>query len=375
MAESNNTHQMFIQNEHIGNRARLEDWRITGYDPLTPPDLLQHEFPLDETNKKVILQGRDDAVKILNGEDDRLIIVVGPCSIHDPKAALEYQSKLLKIVDQVKGELLIIMRAYLEKPRTTVGWKGLINDPDIDNSFQINKGLRIAREMFVTLTKTLPIAGEMLDTISPQFLSDLFSLGAIGARTTESQLHRELASGLSFPVGFKNGTDGSLGVAIDAMRSAAHSHHFLSVTKPGIVAIVGTEGNEDTFVILRGGKSGTNFDEESVAKAEKELLSKGITQKPRIMIDCSHGNSNKDHRNQPKVAHVIAEQVKKGSESICGVMIESNLVEGRQDVPATGKKDLVYGCSITDACIDIESTESVLKELAEAVKARRALKK
>lgn len=375
MSQSNNTHQMFIQNQHIGDRTRLEDWRITGYDPLTPPDLLQHEFPLDEVNKKVILEGRDDAIKILNGQDDRLIIVVGPCSIHDPKAALEYQAKLKKIVDEVKGELLIIMRAYLEKPRTTVGWKGLINDPDIDNSFQINKGLRIARELFVNLTKTLPIAGEMLDTISPQFLSDLFSLGAIGARTTESQLHRELASGLSFPVGFKNGTDGSLTVAIDAMRSAAHSHHFLSVTKPGIVAIVGTEGNQDTFVILRGGKSGTNFDEESVKKAQSDLIAQGITSKPRIMVDCSHGNSNKNHRDQPKVAHEVAEQIKKGSESICGLMIESNLVEGRQDVPASGKQDLVYGCSITDACIDVDSTEAVLKELAEAVKARRALKK
>ncbi|CCH47163.1 Phospho-2-dehydro-3-deoxyheptonate aldolase,phenylalanine-inhibited [Wickerhamomyces ciferrii] len=372
---SNNSHQMFIQNQHIGDRSRLEDWRITGYDPLTPPDLLQQEYPLLEENKQVILKGRDDAVKILNGEDDRLIVVIGPCSIHDPAAALDYQSKLLKIKEQVDGELLIIMRAYLEKPRTTVGWKGLINDPDIDNSFKINKGLRIARELFVNLTKKLPIAGEMLDTISPQFLSDLFSLGAIGARTTESQLHRELASGLSFPVGFKNGTDGSLTVAIDAMRSASHPHHFLSVTKPGITAIVGTEGNQDTFVILRGGKSGTNFDEESVKKAQEDLIKQGIKTKPRIMVDCSHGNSQKNHRNQPKVAHVVAEQISKGSESICGVMIESNLVEGRQDVPETGKKDLIYGCSITDACIDIESTESVLKELAQSVKDRRALKK
>jgi 3-deoxy-7-phosphoheptulonate synthase len=353
----------------------LEDWRITGYDPLVSPDLLQHEYPLSEENKQVILKGRNDAVRILNGEEDRLIIVVGPCSIHDPKAALEYCDKLATLAEKFSGELLIIMRAYLEKPRTTVGWKGLINDPDIDNSFKINKGLRISRELFVNLTKKLPIAGEMLDTISPQFVSDLFSLGAIGARTTESQLHRELASGLSFPVGFKNGTDGSLGVAIDAVRAASHSHHFLSVTKPGVTAIVATEGNADTFVILRGGKSGTNFDAESVKKAEQELINKGITTKPRIMVDCSHGNSNKDHRNQPKVAAVVAEQIASGVDSICGLMIESNLVEGRQDVPAEGKSGLIYGCSITDACINIDSTADVLAVLSDAIKKRRELKK
>ncbi|CEP21753.1 ARO3 [Cyberlindnera jadinii] len=364
---------LYLVNEHVGDRSRMEDFRIEGYSPLTSPELLQHEFPLGDENREVIRKARNEAADILNGKDDRLIIVCGPCSLHDPKAAYEYCDKLVALADELKGELLIIMRAYLEKPRTTVGWKGLINDPDIDNSFQINKGLRLSREMFVNLTKKMPIAGEMLDTISPQFLSDLFSLGAIGARTTESQLHRELASGLSFPVGFKNGTDGSLGVAIDAMRAAQHSHHFLSVTKPGIVSIVATTGNEDTFVILRGGKSGTNFDEESVTRSQAELEAKGITQKPRIMVDCSHGNSNKDHRNQPKVAKVVADQIAKGSKSICGLMIESNLVEGRQDVPATGKKDLIYGCSITDACIDIDTTATVLRQLSDAVKARRAL--
>ncbi|KAH3681552.1 hypothetical protein WICPIJ_007483 [Wickerhamomyces pijperi] len=367
--------KFFIQNEHVGDKTRPEDWRVKGYNPLTPPDLLQHELPLTEENTRTILKGRNDAVKILNGEDDRLIIVIGPCSIHDPKAALEYCEKLVEFGKTVEGELCIIMRAYLEKPRTTVGWKGLINDPDIDGSFQINKGLRISRSLFLELTKKTPIAGEMLDTISPQFLSDLFSLGAIGARTTESQLHRELASGLSFPVGFKNGTDGSLSVAIDAMKSAENPHHFLSVTKPGIVAIVGTTGNEDTFVILRGGKSGTNFDKESVIKAQEELIKKGVNKTPRIMVDCSHGNSNKDHRNQPKVAQAVADQIAEGSTSICGLMIESNLVEGRQDVPATGPQDLIYGCSITDACIDFESTKTVLTTLAEAVKTRRSLKK
>lgn len=368
---------MFIQNQHIGDRSRLEDWRITGYDPLTPPDLLQSQYPLSEKSRKNIVEGRDQACDILNGKDDRLLIVIGPCSIHDPKAALDYCERLTKFKESVKNELHIVMRAYLEKPRTTVGWKGLINDPDIDGTFNINKGLRISRELFCSLTEKLPIAGEMLDTISPQFLSDLFSVGAIGARTTESQLHRELASGLSFPVGFKNGTDGSLGVAIDALRSSAHPHHFLSVTKPGIVAIVGTEGNKDTFVILRGGKRGTNYDEASVNEAHEQLKAASITTSgPRIMVDCSHGNSNKDHRNQPKVAQVVAEQVKKGSKKICGLMIESNIVEGNQKVPPAeqgGKDALVYGKSITDACVNWEDTEKILTGLAAAVKARREL--
>ncbi|ODV63930.1 3-deoxy-7-phosphoheptulonate synthase ARO3 [Ascoidea rubescens DSM 1968] len=371
-------YKMFLENEHVGDRSRLEDWRIKGYDPLTPPDLLQHQFPLSETSKNVILKGRDDSRRILNGEDDRLIIVIGPCSIHDPKAALEYCDRLYELNNRVKGELHIVMRAYLEKPRTTVGWKGLINDPHIDESYNINEGLRISRKLFVNLTEKLPIAGEMLDTISPQFLSDLFSVGAIGARTTESQLHRELASGLSFPVGFKNGTDGSLGVAIDAIRAAAHPHHFLSVTKPGIVAIVGTEGNDDTFIILRGGKSGTNFDEKSVKKAEEELIKAKIINEnhkgPKIMVDCSHGNSNKNHNNQPLVAQDVCKQLEKGSEAICGLMIESNLVAGRQDVPSKedgGKDALVYGCSITDACIGWEDTEKVLLNLAKSVKIRR----
>ncbi|KAH3666288.1 hypothetical protein OGAPHI_004477 [Ogataea philodendri] len=371
--------KMFMENPHVGDRSRLEDWRIRGYNPLTPPDLLQHEFPLSTKSEKNILEGREDACNILSGKDDRLLVVIGPCSIHDPAAALDYCNRLASFREKVKGDLHIVMRAYLEKPRTTVGWKGLINDPDIDGSFNINKGLRISRELFVKLTEKLPIAGEMLDTISPQFLSDLFSVGAIGARTTESQLHRELASGLSFPVGFKNGTDGSLGVAVDAMRAAAHPHHFLSVTKPGVVAIVGTEGNTDSFVILRGGKKGTNFDEQSVGEAEAALTKAGILKQgeSRIMVDCSHGNSNKDHRNQPKVAAEIARQLKNGNGSICGLMIESNISEGRQDVPPLeegGKDKLKYGCSITDACIDWETTEQVLEMLADAVKERRSLK-
>lgn len=351
--------------------------KVRGYDPLTPPDLLQHEIPLTDKCKEVILKGREDTCNILNGKDDRLIIVIGPCSIHDPAAALDYATRLEKLAKKHEGELHVVMRAYLEKPRTTVGWKGLINDPFIDGSFQINKGLRIARKLFVDLTEKLPIAGEMLDTISPQFLSDLFSVGAIGARTTESQLHRELSLGLLFPVGFKNGTDGTLGVAIDAMRAASHPHHFLSVTKPGIVAIVGTAGNEDCFVILRGGKKGTNYDAALVQETEAALAKAGVKEGRRIMVDCSHGNSNKNHKNQPLVAADVAAQVALGNRLICGLMIELNIEEGRQDVPPPekgGKAALKYGCSITDACIDIADTESVLSTLADAVKARRQRK-
>jgi 3-deoxy-7-phosphoheptulonate synthase len=255
------------------------------------------------------------------------MVVIGPCSIHDPAAALEYCDRLLELKKKYKDDLLIVMRAYLEKPRTTVGWKGLINDPDIDNSFKINKGLRVSRQLFVDLThKGMPIASEMLDTISPQFLADMLSVGAVGARTTESQLHRELASGLSFPVGFKNGTDGTLDVAVDALGSVKHPHHFLSVTKPGVVAIVGTTGNDDAFVIMRGGKKGTNYDSASIKEAREKLESKNLN--PRLMIDCSHGNSEKKHMNQIKVAHNVAEQIAAGETAISSVMIESNINEG-----------------------------------------------
>jgi len=296
-----------------------------------------------------VLQGREEAVAIVNGTDEkqRLLVVIGPCSIHDPQAALEYCDKLLKEKEKHKDELLIVMRSYLEKPRTTVGWKGLINDPDIDNSFKINKGLRLSRQLFVDLTsKGMPIASEMLDTISPQFLADLLSVGAVGARTTESQLHRELASGLSFPVGFKNGTDGSLTVAVDAIGAVKHPHHFLSVTKPGVVAIVGTVGNEDCFVILRGGTRGTNYDAESIAEAKAALQKSGLRQ--RLMVDCSHGNSLKNHKNQPKVAATLAEQIEKGEDAVMGVMIESNINEG-ESTPA-GLQLVLALASISHAC-------------------------
>lgn len=298
---------------------------------MTPPDLLQHEIPQTAKSKQTVLNGRNEAVAVVTGKDPnhRLLVVVGPCSIHDPPAALEYCDRLVELKERFKDDLLIVMRSYLEKPRTTVGWKGLINDPDIDNSFKINKGLRTSRQLFVDLTeKGMPLASEMLDTISPQFLADLLSVGAVGARTTESQLHRELASGLSFPVGFKNGTDGTLGVAIDAIGAVRHPHHFLSVTKPGVAAIVGTVGNEDCFVILRGGTKGTNYDEKSVAEAKKALRNAGVRE--RLMVDCSHGNSLKNHKNQPKVAATLAEQIAKGDMSIMGVMIESNINEGEE---------------------------------------------
>ncbi|KAL7628215.1 3-deoxy-7-phosphoheptulonate synthase [Parahypoxylon ruwenzoriense] len=366
----------YIENKNVGDKEASEDWRIRGYNPLTPPDLLQHEIPQTVNSKKTVLDSREEVVKVVNGTDEkqRLLVIIGPCSIHDPESALEYCDMLLKEKEKHKDELLIVMRAYLEKPRTTVGWKGLINDPDIDNSFNINKGLRMSRKLFVDLTdKGMPIASEMLDTISPQFLADVLSAGAVGARTTESQLHRELASGLSFPVGFKNGTDGTLGVAIDAIGAVKHPHHFLSVTKPGVVAIVGTVGNEDCYVILRGGSRGTNYDAKSIADAKAALAKAGLRE--RLMVDCSHGNSLKNHKNQPKVAAELADQISKGETGIMGVMVESHINEGNQKVPKEGKPGLKYGVSITDACIGWEDTVSVLANLANAVKERRKVSK
>lgn len=263
---------------------------VLGYDPLIPPQLLEAEVPAPPLSLDTVRRGRQEAVEIIHQRDDRLLVMVGPCSLHDPATAVEYCARLVKLADKLKDDLCIIMRAYLEKPRTTVGWKGLINDPDIDESYQINKGLRISRKLFCDLTgQGMPIASEMLDTISPQFLADLISLGAIGARTTESQLHRELASGLSFPMGFKNGTDGSLTVAVDAIGAAAAKHHFLGVTKQGLAAITKTAGNPDCFVILRGGTKGTNFDRESVKATREALRKKGLPEV--MMIDCSHGES------------------------------------------------------------------------------------
>ena len=323
----------------MGDQDNSEDWRICGYNPLPAPNYLQHQIPQTPISKETVLKGRNEAVAVVQGTDPqaRLLVVIGPCSIHDPPAALEYCDRLLKLKEKYEKDLLIVMRSYLEKPRTTVGWKGLINDPDIDNTFNINKGLHVSRKLFVDLTqKGMPLASEMLDTISPQYLADLISVGAIGARTTECQLHRELASGLSFPVGFKNGTDGSLDIAIDAIGAVKHPHHFLSVTKPGLVAAVGTTGNEDCFVILRGGKKGTNYDVQGIAEAKAKLEKSGMPS-GRLMVDCSHGNSQKNHKNQPKVAHAVAEQIAAGESAIMGVMIESNINEGSLESLAVDK--------------------------------------
>ncbi|KAK7203743.1 3-deoxy-7-phosphoheptulonate synthase [Myxozyma melibiosi] len=342
-----------------------EDVRIAGYDPLVPPALLQLEFPASARSNETVIMGRKGAVKIINGKSDKLLVIVGPCSIHDPEAAYEYAARLRKVADRLQDDLHIVMRAYLEKPRTTVGWKGLINDPDIDESFKINKGLRLSRQLFCKLTDMgVPIASEMLDTISPQFLADLLSCGAIGARTTESQLHRELASGVSFPVGFKNGTDGSLDVAIAAVGAASQPHHFMGVTKQGLAAITSTKGNEHCFVILRGGTSGPNFDKEHIQAAKKKLPA-GIP----LMVDCSHGNSMKDYRNQPKVCKTVSDQVREGEEIIMGVMIESNINPGKQN--AATRDQLQYGVSITDGCVSWEDTVPMLEDLAAAVRERR----
>ncbi|KAL1916359.1 uncharacterized protein VTP21DRAFT_5976 [Calcarisporiella thermophila] len=348
----------------------LDDLRIMGYDPLIPPQILQEEYPLSATSKKVVSEARQQAAQIIRGEDDRLIVVVGPCSIHDVEAAKEYGKRLKEQADILADDLLIIMRAYFEKPRTTVGWKGLINDPHIDGSFQINKGLRIARQLLCDLTNIgMPVGCELLDTISPQFLGDLFSWGAIGARTTESQLHRELASGVSFPVGFKNGTDGNVGIALDAIRAAAHPHHFLGVTKAGLAAITRTRGNDLCHVILRGGNKGPNYESQHIEETKTAIAKTKLPE--RIMVDCSHGNSQKKHTNQPLVSKCLAEQIAAGESSIVGIMIESNLKEGRQDVPPEGPQALEYGKSITDACVGWDTTITMLEELAKGVRARR----
>ena len=349
---------------------RTDDLRIRELKELTPPSHLIREYPCSEHIASVTADARQALHNILHGEDDRLMVVIGPCSIHDTKAAMEYAHRLVKERVRFKGELEIIMRVYFEKPRTTVGWKGLINDPHLDNSFRINDGLRIARELLMNINELgLPAGTEFLDVISPQYVADLISWGAIGARTTESQVHRELASGLSCPVGFKNGTDGNIKIAVDAIKAASQPHHFLSVTKGGHSAIVSTNGNEDCHVILRGGKA-PNYDAASVDAASKDLTTSGLA--ARLMIDASHANSSKKPENQVPVCADIANQISAGDDRIVGVMVESHLVAGRQDLVAG--KSLTYGQSITDGCIDWESSLQVLEGLAAAVKTRRAKK-
>ena len=343
--------------------------RIASKRPLLPPAILIEEIPLTEKATEVVDKGRQDCEAILENKDDRLIVVVGPCSIHDTQAALEYAEKLLPLAKHHSEELVIIMRVYFEKPRTVVGWKGLINDPNIDGSFEINKGLRLGRKLLVDICELgLPTGAEFLDTIIPQFIADAIAWSAIGARTTESQVHRELASGLSMPVGFKNGTSGDVQIAIDAVRSAGHPHWFPSVTKQGVTAIFQTTGNPSAHLILRGGnRTGPNYQANQVESVLKKLAELNLPQK--LIIDCSHGNSDKNHTRQHKVAKNLTEQIAAGQRGIAGVMLESHLVAGRQDYSSEG--DNVYGQSITDACIDIPTTAAILADLAQAVQARR----
>jgi 3-deoxy-7-phosphoheptulonate synthase len=344
-----------------------DDLRIRSFAPLSTPADLLRELPCSEPMSDNVANARRALHRILHGEDDRLAVVIGPCSIHDPNAALEYARLLRPLRDTLGSELEIVMRVYFEKPRTTVGWKGLINDPDLDGSFNINKGLRLGRRLLCDINELgLPAGVEYLDTISPQYISDLVAWGAIGARTTESQIHREMASGLSCPVGFKNGTDGNVKIAVDAVGAASHPHHFLAVTKDGQATVAATAGNPDGHVILRGGKT-PNYGAEHVAAACQMLLQAGLA--GRVMIDASHANSLKKPENQPRVVDAIAAQLEAGEGRIVGVMVESHLVGGRQDL-APGKP-LVYGQSITDACIDWPASVDVLERLAAAVRARR----
>jgi 3-deoxy-7-phosphoheptulonate synthase len=346
---------------------RLDDLRITQVRPLLPPAILLEEIPITERASELVDATRQAIADVLTGQDPRLVVVVGPCSIHDTTAAVEYARRLLPLRERYKDQLIVTMRSYFEKPRTSVGWKGLINDPDLDESFHINKGLRLARQLLVDLNDMgLPTASEFLDTQIPQYIADLTSWVAIGARTTESQVHRELASGLSMPVGFKNGTDGSTQTAVDAVLSARSPHLFPSVTKQGVSAIFETSGNDTCHVILRGGsRTGPNFDTAHVDEACARLKARGLRE--TVMIDCSHGNSQKDHRKQTAVAAAIAEQVCAGSWHVMGVMLESHLVEGRQDY-VTGRS--TYGQIITDDCLSLDQTEPILEQLATA-QARR----
>ena len=346
---------------------KTDDVRITGLQEVLPPIKLHEEYPIDEKASETVYHARQAIHDILQGEDDRLVVVTGPCSVHDPDAAREYAAKLKGLIDELSTDLCIIMRVYFEKPRTTVGWKGLINDPDLDGSFKINKGLRIARKLLLDLAVAgVPTGTEFLDLISPQYIADLISWGAIGARTTESQGHRELASGLSCPIGFKNSTDGGFKIAIDAVKAASSPHVFMSLNKEGHSAIFSTKGNHDCHIILRGGKQ-PNYDAASIQHAAEQLEKYGL--KPLMMVDCSHANSMKDYRRQVDVCNSVVAQVADGENRIMGVMLESHLVEGRQDV--IDGQSLTYGQSVTDACISWETTEGCLRDLADAVRKRR----
>ena len=346
-----------------------DNLRIAQTRPLLAPSVLIEEIPLTELATEVVDQGRKESSAILRGDDDRLCVVCGPCSIHDTKSAIEYAERLLPLRERYKDALQIVMRTYFEKPRTVVGWKGLINDPGIDGSFEINQGLRIARKLLIDVCEIgMPTGAEFLDTIIPQFIADAIAWSAIGARTTESQIHRELASGLSMPVGFKNGTSGNVQIAIDAVRSAGQAHWFPSVTKQGVTAIFQTTGNSDAHVILRGGnRTGPNYEARTIEPILDQLA--GVNLPPHVVVDCSHGNSNKDYTRQTEVARVLADQIADGQKGIAGVMLESHLVAGRQDYQLDGSS--TYGQSITDACIDFTATEAIFETLASAVQKRR----
>jgi 3-deoxy-7-phosphoheptulonate synthase len=354
---------------------RTDDLRISKIRPLTSPESIIEDLPADDQVAAHVERSRRAVAQILAGHDDRLLVVVGPCSIHDVAAALEYGRRLKEVADRLSRDLFVVMRVYFEKPRTTVGWKGLINDPGIDGSFAVNEGLRTARALLLELGRQeMPTGCEFLDTITPQYFADLVSWGAIGARTTESQVHRELASGLSVPVGFKNGTDGNVQIAIDAVLAARHPHCFLGVTKQGSSAIVATNGNPDCHVILRGAANGPNYQAAAVARVTAALSRAGLAE--RLMIDCSHGNSGRDPARQPAVARDIGLQIRAGSQQIAGIMIESHLVAGRQEPPGpgVGRDALLYGQSITDACLGWDDTASLLDEMAEYVRTARAHK-
>ncbi|MGH3264861.1 MAG: 3-deoxy-7-phosphoheptulonate synthase [Trebonia sp.] len=349
--------------------SRVSDTRIVGYEPLLSPAALHDELPLGEVQQETVARTRAEVRAVLDGADDRLLVVTGPCSVHDPKAALDYAGRLAELRERLSDDLLIVMRVYFEKPRTVTGWKGLINDPGMDESFDVHRGLRAARRLLLDIVGSgMPVGCEWLDPITPQYIADTVTWGAIGARTTESQVHRQLASGLSMPVGFKNGTDGDVQVAVDACRAGAIGHTFFGVTAAGAAAVVTTSGNADTHVILRGGRSGPNYSQSHVTKALDLISAAGLPR--RIMVDASHGNSGKDHTRQISVAESLAEQVSGGARGVVGVMLESFLVAGRQNPgdPAT----LTYGRSVTDACMDIEMTTVALETLAASAQGRRS---
>ncbi len=349
-------------------RQQLENTNVEDFYLLASPQQVHQEIPAGPQSIQTVLAGRKAIQNILDGKDKRLFVVIGPCSIHDTQAALEYAQKLKQLADKVQDQLYLVMRVYFEKPRTTVGWKGLINDPHMDDSFKIEEGIKIARKLLLEVTAMgLPTATEALDPITPQYLTELISWSAIGARTTESQTHREMSSGLSTPVGFKNGTDGNIEVAVNAMKSALSSHHFLGIDPEGRISVFKTKGNPYSHVVLRGGNKLPNFDADSVKACEDILKKEGLRQK--IMVDCSHGNSNKDHKNQPKVFQAVIDQVVAGNSSIVGMMVESNLQEGSQSIPED-LSQLKYGVSVTDKCIDWATTEKTILEGYEKLKKR-----